>query len=145
MGSLSASTFNHGCRRELSSLTEVLAADARLSQTINSTMAFDRDMLEAAFKKHAAAEDKADTLTQKEFVFMFTELVGHGKYEVEDIMEMFAGVKGGDEEVTFDEFWNALNAKPPTKKQLKATFAEFDKDGSGMLSKVSIEEFLALW
>jgi len=97
---------------------------------------FDRDELFKAFKKHADDRGKADTLNLIEFGEMFIELVGHeAGYTAKDIEIMFDGVRGVDDEVTFDEFWNAITAKPVTEKQLRETFANYDSDNSGVLTK----------
>jgi len=97
---------------------------------------FTKEELHEAFKKHADDRGKADTLNLIEFGEMFIGLVGHDKgYTVADIEKMFDGICGADDEVTFDEFWKGITAKPVTVDQLEATFNNFDKDGSGVLTK----------
>merc|ERR1712025_1501066 len=66
---------------------------------------------------------------------------GHDKgYTVQDIQIMFEGIHGGDDEVTFEEFWTAITAKPVTLKQLEETFKAYDADGSGVLSKDEVKK-----
>jgi len=75
---------------------------------------------------------------------MMIELVGHeAGYTAEDFTAMFDGVRGSDDEVTFDEMWNAITAKPATEKQLRETFASFDADGSGHLTHQELKDALA--
>merc|ERR1719348_238177 len=104
-------------------------------------MNFDRDQLEAAFKKHADDRGKTDTLNLIEFGEMFIGLVGHDKgYTVDDIQLMFKDIHGGDDEVTFEEFWTAITAKPVTTDQLEDTFKQYDMDGSGVLTKDEVRK-----
>jgi len=105
---------------------------------------FDKEGLLAAFKKHADDRGKADSLNLIEFGEMMIELVGHeAGYTVEDFTAMFDGVRGSDDEVTFDEMWNAITAKPATEKQLRATFASYDSDGSGQLTADELKAALS--
>jgi len=96
---------------------------------------FDRDVLKAAFDEAAGQVGKADSLNLVEFGDMLIKLVGSDKLSSPQVQEMFNGVKGDDDEITFDEMWSAITAKPATKDQLEAYFKAADSDGSGSLSK----------
>jgi len=106
-------------------------------------LSFDEDKLRAAFKKHADDRGKADTLNLVEFGEMLVELTGKHDWSVkDDIQPMFNGVKGDDDEVTFDELWTGITGKPATSKQLDELFSQWDKDGSGALSKAELADAL---
>jgi len=110
----------------------------QLSKLLNSTkMAFnfDKDTLKAAFDEAAGQVGKADSLNLVEFGDMLIKLVGSDKLTSPQVQEMFNGVKGDDDEITFDEMWSAITAKPATKDQLEAYFKAADSDGSGSLTK----------
>jgi len=99
---------------------------------------FDKDALKAAFDEAAGTAGKADSLNLVEFGDMLIALVGSDKLDSAGVQKMFDGVKGDDEELTFDEMWNAITAKPATKSQLEAYFETVDADGSGSLTKDEI-------
>jgi len=99
---------------------------------------FDKDTLKAAFDKAAGTTGKADSLNLVEFGDMLIALVGSDKLNSAGVRTMFDGVKGDDDELTFDEMWNAITAKPATKPQLEAYFQSVDSDGSGSLTKDEI-------
>jgi len=101
---------------------------------------FDKDTLKAAFDKAAGTAGKADSLNLVEFGDMLIALVGSDKLNSTGVQTMFDDVKGDDDELTFDEMWNAITAKPATKPQLEAYFQSVDSDGSGSLTKDEITE-----
>jgi len=99
---------------------------------------FDKDTLKAAFDEAAGTVGKADSLNLVEFGDMLIALVGSDKLDSKGVQLMFDGVKGDDDELTFDEMWNAITAKPATKSQLEKHFESLDTDGSGSLTKDEI-------
>jgi len=98
-------------------------------------LSFDKDALKAAFDKNAGDRGNADTCDLVEFGAMLVELTGKHDWDVTAVEKMFDGVSGSDAQLTFEELWTGINKKPATKNQLEELFDQYDKDGSGFLSK----------